>query len=135
MNKLKKVYKHLNKEKLTTQKVELAAIDDLEAEVTEHNQPTEKLGKKPTPKFLNKKDSHGRAYSVEVVCVEVNAVQMFAVQEKGQLLGITPRYEQDLNVNPNNINVNSKKFMGGEARVAKGTEIPEIDENGNLKKG
>ena len=32
MNNLKKVYKHLNKEKLATQKVELAAIDDLNTE-------------------------------------------------------------------------------------------------------
>lgn len=107
--------------------------DNLEmGEQTESNLPTDKLGKKPTPKFLNKKDGMGRAYSVEVVKVRVNAVQVFALQEKGLLLGIASEYKQDFSVNPNDINVNAKKFIGGVARIAKGTQVPAIDENGNL---
>ena len=35
MNNLKKVYRHLNKEDLATQKVELAAIDDLKELITD----------------------------------------------------------------------------------------------------
>ena len=37
MNNLKKVYKHLNKEKLATQKIELALVDDFENQYNSAN--------------------------------------------------------------------------------------------------
>ena len=90
--------------------------EGIDAEPMESERPTAKLRRKPEAMFLNKKDALGRAYSIELKNVKLNPEQVKQIQIEGKLLGFTPEFKYDNDLNKD-------VFLGGIGKVPKDYEV------------